>query len=250
MSRAISMDYDIAKELGLAAALVYNELQFWGTKGNRRKDGWVYKSYDDMVERLPLSAQTVRRAYKTLRDARLIETKIMRIDGAPTMHYKLWKTRPRIYQNGRNESTKMVDSIETTKMVDSTIYTVKYPLIDTCEFKKTKKQEAVENSAAVRRIYERFLTKFGKAESRYRLSPNRQQKIKARLKDCGEAMIMHAIDNLAESPFHRGDNDRGWAADLDFLLRSYEQVEKWDSAVMGEGTSTTVEDLKNLKIEV
>ena len=35
-----------------------------------------------------------------------------------------------------------------------------------------------------------------------------------------------AIENFASSPFHTGDNDRGWVADLDFIIRSDENIEK------------------------
>ena len=39
-------------------------------------------------------------------------------------------------------------------------------------------------------------------------------------------MIIDAIDHARADYFYNGDNDRGWKADLDFILRSYENVEK------------------------
>ena len=39
-------------------------------------------------------------------------------------------------------------------------------------------------------------------------------------------MLIKAIDSVADDPFYMGDNDRGWTADLDFVIRSYEQVER------------------------
>ena len=58
------------------------------------------------------------------------------------------------------------------------------------------------------------------------MTDKRKQKIQARLKDAGIEMLIKAIVNTASSSFHTGDNDRGWHADLDFIVRSYEQVER------------------------
>jgi hypothetical protein len=68
--------------------------------------------------------------------------------------------------------------------------------------------------------------KFAKNPNTYKLTDKRKAKIRARLKDAGKAMLEQAIINTSSSPFHMGDNDRGWCADLDYIVRSYEQVEK------------------------
>lgn len=39
-------------------------------------------------------------------------------------------------------------------------------------------------------------------------------------------MLEKAIRSVADMPFYRGDNDRGWQADLDFIINSYEKVER------------------------
>lgn len=52
-------------------------------------------------------------------------------------------------------------------------------------------------------------------------SKSRQAKLKARLKE--QAFVDGwplAIDKLAASPFHTGENDRGWRATVDFLIRN------------------------------
>ena len=59
-----------------------------------------------------------------------------------------------------------------------------------------------------------------------KLTDKRKQKIRARLKDAGMDMLLKAITNTSQSAFHTGDNDRGWSADLDYIVRSYEHVEK------------------------
>jgi hypothetical protein len=39
--------------------------------------------------------------------------------------------------------------------------------------------------------------------------------------------IIKALNNLARSEWHQGNNDRGWVADPDFLIRSDEQIDNW-----------------------
>ena len=52
------------------------------------------------------------------------------------------------------------------------------------------------------------------------LSRKRRLALKARLRDCGGiAGWRIAMDRVRASPFLRGDNDRGWRASLDFLLK-------------------------------
>lgn len=91
---------------------------------------------------------------------------------------------------------------------------------------KDKTSNNVEVQKNIRLVYELYLEKFEKNPNQNQLSKARYTKIKARLKDAGLEMLKTAIINTADSPFHRGDNPRGWQANLDFIIRSYEQVEK------------------------
>lgn len=84
----------------------------------------------------------------------------------------------------------------------------------------------VELQEQVRQAYDFYVEKFVKDTSKYKLTDKRKAKIRARVKDAGLDMLKKAIDNTSTSNFHRGDNERGWEADLDFIVRSYEQVEK------------------------
>ena len=51
-----------------------------------------------------------------------------------------------------------------------------------------------------------------------KLTPDRQRKIIARLKDYGTDGWSRALANIEKSSFLTGKNDRGWRADLDFLI--------------------------------
>ena len=65
------------------------------------------------------------------------------------------------------------------------------------------------------------------ASKQYRLTDKRKNQIRIRLEDCSLTMVNRSIINSSKNPFNKGDNDRGWKADLvDYILKSYEQVEK------------------------
>jgi uncharacterized protein YdaU (DUF1376 family) len=51
------------------------------------------------------------------------------------------------------------------------------------------------------------------------LTADRRRKIEARLREHGPDVWREACQRLAASPFCQGENDRGWRADLDFLLQ-------------------------------
>lgn len=58
------------------------------------------------------------------------------------------------------------------------------------------------------------------------LNTDRQAKLRRRVKEFGEEPMLDAIRRLSTSPFHRGENDRGWKADIGWLLKSSENVTK------------------------
>lgn len=95
------------------------------------------------------------------------------------------------------------------------------------------------------KIFDFYIKQFETPNSK--LSTQRRVKIQARLKDAGADMLRRAIENTAKSPFHRGDNDRGWKADIDFIIRSYEQVERLASMHDKQGTVDVEEALRNVK---
>jgi hypothetical protein len=58
------------------------------------------------------------------------------------------------------------------------------------------------------------------------LDSQRRKWLGLRVRDHGEAAVFLAIGNLAASPFHCGDNDRGWKANIGWLLKSPENFLK------------------------
>jgi hypothetical protein len=53
-----------------------------------------------------------------------------------------------------------------------------------------------------------------------RMTPDRERRIAARLKDYGIEGWQRALANIEKSSFLTGTNDRGWRASLDFLLQA------------------------------
>ena len=83
-----SFNFGIAKETSIEAALVFDELSFWASKN---KSGWVYKSYDEMTERLTISKFRLCKAYKQLVDMGYMEMIVKKANGFPTLHFRLLK---------------------------------------------------------------------------------------------------------------------------------------------------------------
>lgn len=118
------------------------------------------------------------------------------------------------------------------------------------EYNSNKNKEIrIKNNSNVeiQSIYDHYIETFKKNKNQYRLTASRKSKIQARLEDAGKDMLLLAIDNTADSDFHMGDNDRGWRADLDFIIRSYEQTEKL--ANMAEQKAKDKVDLTKLEID-
>ena len=77
---------EITGDFNTAALL--NQMIFWSDK-TKRKDGFFYKTYLEWEDELTLSEYQVRRAVKSLKDKGLVETKLKKANGSPTIHYKI-----------------------------------------------------------------------------------------------------------------------------------------------------------------
>lgn len=94
--------------------------------------------------------------------------------------------------------------------------------------KERKGKERILNTSVAsneaNHIIEHFNSLFG---TKYRVTPDRSKKIKLRLNTYSIDEINTAIDNLKQSSFHNGNNDRGWKAGIDFIIRNDEQIDKF-----------------------
>lgn len=216
----------IAREVGLAEAVVFQQLVFWqGIKGGGE---WFYKSYPEMLRELPLSESTIRRCYEKLKDKKYIETKLQKANGVPTLHFRLG-------QNDRMDPVKMTVSLDPVKMTET--INNKTPI-------KNIHSSDAPLAHHVTAVYELYLKCFkltglvnltvsneadilAQAKKRYRLTPKRKKAIETRLKDAGFNMLCAAIVGYSREPWYQGENNRDWHADLEaFICRSYEKVEE------------------------
>lgn len=73
---------------GVNEALLWQQINYWSDKG-RREDGWIYKTKEELEEETTLTRDQQDRARKNLEKLGVLETKLMKADGAPTLHYKV-----------------------------------------------------------------------------------------------------------------------------------------------------------------
>lgn len=194
------------------AALLHNELLFWSDKGGR-PDGWVYKNYADLQQRLPLSEYQLRKAYKQLREAGYLETKVMKVEGCPTVHFRFLK-------NFRMETEKTSLSIETEK-TSETIYkeTVYNQYID--------RPDAKNGAGTMKKILEKLISTLGYSQQ-VKLTDGRLKRLKARLKTFTEAELQEAAQAIRVNPWMQGENPNGVRyGTVDYLLRNDETVDKY-----------------------
>jgi len=72
----------------LNTAAILNQSIFWSDK-SARKDGFFYKTYAEWNAETTLSEYQVRRSVKILKNMGVIDTKLKKANGSPTLHYKL-----------------------------------------------------------------------------------------------------------------------------------------------------------------
>ena len=118
------------------------------------------------------------------------------------------------------------------------------PPMGGCVAQKDKNDEKDE----VDNIFNLWLSCFGLSERK--LTQGRVVKIKRRLKDCGKEQLELAIRNASQDYFYRGDNDRGWQADIDYICRSVEIVERLANMTpRGERPMTWWEEKQQRELE-
>ena len=104
----------------LTTAAILNQLVFYSDKG-KRSDGFFYKSYKEWEEETGLTKRQVSYSIGKIKDLGLVETKLKKANGSPTIHYKLdydklldsivTKCHYRLEQNVTIDSDKVSQSL-------------------------------------------------------------------------------------------------------------------------------------------
>lgn len=69
-------------------ALLYQQLNFWRNKGTR-EDGFIYKTKDEIQEETYLNRYQQDKARQRLVELGVLETKLLRANGSPVLHYRV-----------------------------------------------------------------------------------------------------------------------------------------------------------------
>lgn len=171
-----------------------------------KPQGTVVTSRYQIADMVGGNNNTIYKALKRLEKAKMVTS--VATSKYTTIRICNWNE----YQGSSNQSGN--NEVTTEQQQSNTLIRIKN--------KDIRKNNIVETQS----VYDLYVKSFNKNSNTYKLTPKRKAKLQARLKDAGKEMLEKAIINTSKSSFHRGDNDRGWQADLDFIIRSYEQVEK------------------------
>jgi len=109
--RRVAYNPEVAKIIGLNEAILLGQLDYWSDK-TVRTDGWFWKTKQELTDETCLSRFQQDQARKKLEKLGLVESKVMRAMGKPTLHYRI------AFQNVRNLlfetlETSLFDSLET-----------------------------------------------------------------------------------------------------------------------------------------
>jgi hypothetical protein len=107
----------------LYTGLFLSQIIYLSDKGSR-EDGFIYKSNKEWKNDYFLSDYAIRQAKKYLEDKGIIETKLIKANGAPTTHYKLKKQKftelfMEFLQNEEGPSNGFVEINETSDSMES-----------------------------------------------------------------------------------------------------------------------------------
>jgi len=72
----------------LESALLLSQIIYWSDK---KDGGWIYKTYEEWFNEIGLNEYRVRKARKKLERMGVLETKVKKANGNPTLHYRLLK---------------------------------------------------------------------------------------------------------------------------------------------------------------
>lgn len=74
----------------LESGVLLSQIIYWADKGSD-PDGWFYKSYIEWYQDSFLSEYQVRKGVRAFEKAGLLETKLKKVQGSPTLHYRVNK---------------------------------------------------------------------------------------------------------------------------------------------------------------
>ncbi len=93
------------------------------------------------------------------------------------------------------------------------------------EIDKEEREEDKKNTSSAKADVDLVLNKWNELSSKHenippvlKLTNNRMSKLKARIKEFGLEKVVQAIENINQSNFLKGENDRGWVIDFSWFI--------------------------------
>jgi hypothetical protein len=126
---------------GINEAVYWQQLHYWSDKG-KRPDGFIYKTKEKIEEETTLTRYQQDSVRKKLEQAGYLETKLIKANGAPTLHYKV---------NARLVENLLMERRETDESEKQETYqsiTESTQRVLPCELQATSREENVSNSFA------------------------------------------------------------------------------------------------------
>ena len=72
----------------IECAIYFQQLYYWSPRG-RRDDGFIYKTKEELSQETSLSRYQQDRCRKKLEKKGILETKLIKVNGVPVLHYKV-----------------------------------------------------------------------------------------------------------------------------------------------------------------
>ena len=161
----------------------------------------------------------VRMALKTFQDFAMIEiindtvtipnwSKYQTLDA-----YEKKKERDRIYQQNRRKKQKLLAE-KSKKSSDKALD----PSVDVATLEEDIDKERDIDIDINTKVFIEKWNSLG-LNKLINIKNKRLKSLKARVKEYGIEKVMEAIDNINQSDFLKGKNDRGWQIDFDWLMK-------------------------------
>lgn len=230
-----AFDIDIAKEYGIPCAVILKHLWYWIEKNraNRKneRDGsyWTYNSISAFCELFPyLSKNTIIRALKKLVDEGIVKEAVFN-DAAfdRTKWYAITEKGYAIINGGFTQN----EQCHLPKMSKSDLPKLgepipnKYQINNNISISKDIDCPSDSEGRIGKDEIEDVISHWNTL-SAYGISPvkrvtsnsKRYNSLKARLREYGKEDVIAAINNIADSDFLKGKNNRGWMITFDWFV--------------------------------
>lgn len=211
-------DIDIAEKYGVNAAIILDNMYFWIKKNEANNvnfyDGcyWTYNSVKAFCELFPyLSKSQITTALKKLEAAGVIKTGNYNKSAYDrTTWYAFTEMGNKLLGIANNKNQKSISDFNEMDYKNNENGNSKnsQPIPDNNPDINPLVEEVVQ-------LYNSICVSFPKVQ---KISERRKTAIKARLKEFTIDEIKKAFENAENSSFLKGENNRGWRADFDWLM--------------------------------